>query len=96
VRRPTSKRLTPRKTKSDVSAQVELSKLAIADKKADLDVEVADYRITSAEKYASLRDLVTQSANLDLQSVQQEMATLQQGTVTYERSLNQLKAEIRQ
>jgi hypothetical protein len=77
--------------KSDVSTDIAIARERLEAQKNELDAEVANTQAASDRKYATLRRLTQQEAQLDREELQSELQTLQQGTAEYERVYNQIR-----
>jgi len=75
--------------KSDADTDVAIAKIKIEAQRTALALEVSGTQVSAARKLQIMRDLSNQELALDLQSLQSEINTLNQGTAEYERVLNQ-------
>jgi hypothetical protein len=75
--------------KSDADTDIAIAKINIEAKRGALEAEVTATQVSAAQKLQILRTLSSQELALDLQSLQNEIATMSQGTAEYERVLNQ-------
>ncbi len=77
--------------RSDASTDIAISKIQLDAKRSALEEEVQLNQVSAAQKLATMRQLAAESFSLDLQMLESEMSTLQEGTAEYERVYNQIR-----
>jgi hypothetical protein len=77
--------------RSDANTDVAISRLALEAKKSELDAEVGATKQSVAQKYAVLKTLADQEFALDLQALNNELATLPQESAAYEETYNKIR-----
>lgn len=76
---------------SHLQTDLEISQLTVSGKKADLDREVANGEISAQQKMQTLLELARAEAALNVQELQQENQTLDEGSVEYQRNANKIR-----
>lgn len=71
--------------------RIEMAKLEIDSETSTLNYEVALRQISADQKYAIERDLENKLYALDLKAMQDKLATLQQGTLAYQRQAEDIE-----
>jgi hypothetical protein len=74
----------------DAAAAISVSKISLQAERDALDAEVAAGKITASQKVATLEQLAQQEHQLDLRALDDQLATLQQGSAAYERVHDQI------
>lgn len=77
--------------RSDADADAQISRITVEAEKQTLDEEVAAGAIGAQRKVAILKGFTAQAYQEDLKRLQDEMATLQQGTAAYEQAYNKIR-----
>ncbi len=76
---------------SDADADVQIAKISLQEKKAELDAEVAAHRITAQQRLDIEREMTRETYALEIQALQNELSTLQKGTKGYEDVYNKIR-----
>jgi hypothetical protein len=77
--------------RQNVAADIEISRSAIEAKKSIVESEVATTATAVAQKYSLLKQFAAQEYALDLQSLQDELATLSDQPAAYNRVFNEIR-----
>jgi hypothetical protein len=75
----------------DADFQVQASRIALQQRRADLEVDLALNRANADQKYQMLADLARKENELDIQAVEIERQTYTEGTVEYEKATKQIE-----
>lgn len=77
--------------RSDAAADIAIDRMKVEAAKQTLDEEVAAGKVSAAQKLATLQQLTDAEYQLDLQALNNELATLKNQPAEYERVYNQIR-----